>query len=107
MNRLSNGTLLVLAVVGFVIPNALFLPWVVSVWPDLGAMLRDPLALAFALDATLAMLWIAAYFARNAPGPVRWPWFIVLALLGGLAFAIPFFVWCNRAFSPTRRGRAA
>lgn len=96
MKTLSSTTLLVLAVVGFAIPNALFIPWVVRVWPDVGAMFRDPVAMAFALDATLAMIWIAAWMARDATARVRWPWFIVLSFLGGMGFAIPFWLWLNR-----------
>ena len=29
-------------------------------------------------------------------GPVRaWPWFVVLSLVGGLGFSIPFYLWLN------------
>ena len=96
MTRLSNATLLVLAAVGFAIPNAFFIPWLVSVWPDVTAMLRDRAATALLLDATIAMIWIAAWMARDTAARVRWPWFIVLSFLGGLGFAIPLWLWLNR-----------
>jgi hypothetical protein len=27
---------------------------------------------------------------------VRWHWFVVLSLVGGLGFSIPFYIWLNR-----------
>ena len=65
------------------------------------AILEDTLLLAFMFDLLLTMVILAVYFARTPPGPVRWPWFIVFALVGGVCFALPFFWWINQ-----RRSRA-
>jgi hypothetical protein len=39
---------------------------------------------------------MAYYFARNPIGPVAWYWFVVLSLIGGLGFGIPFYYWLNK-----------
>jgi hypothetical protein len=36
------------------------------------------------------------YFAKNPPGKVRWYWFLVLSLAGGIGFSIPFYWWLNK-----------
>ena len=45
---------------------------------------------------------LAGFFAVRPIGPVRWYWFIVLSLLGGMAFSLPLYWWLN-----TRRQVAA
>jgi hypothetical protein len=47
------------------------------------------------LDAFIAMGLLAWYFAKWPIGRVRWPWFVALSLLGGLAFSIPLYWWLN------------
>ena len=50
---------------------------------------------AFILDCFMAMAILAVYFARRPIGPLRWPWFVGLSLLGGLAFSLPLYYWLN------------
>lgn len=87
--------LLVAALFGLVVPNGLFVMWLLTEFDGIGAMLSNRLALAFMLEAMLMLVLLAVYFARHPPGPIRWPWFVVLSLLGGLGFGLPFFFWLN------------
>jgi hypothetical protein len=88
--------LLVIALFGLLVPNGLFLYWLFDEFDGIAAMLQNKLALGFMLDAFLAMGLLAYYFARKPIGPVSWYWFIVLSLLGGLGFSLPFYWWLNK-----------
>lgn len=88
--------LLVVAFVGLVIGDGLFIYWLFFDFHGLAAVLRDPLALAFIVDALLTLGILTVYFARHPPGRFRWPWFVVLSLLGGLCFGLPFYWWMNK-----------
>jgi len=88
--------LLLLALIGFVVPNGFFVYWLAFEYHGLGPVLQDKLALGFILDAVLALVILAAWFARHPIGRVKWPAFVVLSLLGGLGFSLPFYYWLNR-----------
>ena len=87
--------LIVLAVIGLLAPGGLFLLWVHHDYTTLSAALADWLAMAYFLDLVMATILLAYLFARKPIGPVKWYWFIPMAPLGTLAFAIPFFMWLN------------
>lgn len=91
--------LLLVGFVGLVVGDGLFVYWLINDFQGIGAVLHDRLALSFMFDALLTLLILTVHFAHRPPGPVRWPWFVVLALLGGLCFGVPVFWWLN-----TRRG---
>jgi hypothetical protein len=95
--------LLVLAAVGNLVPGGLFLYWLFNDYTSLSAALSDTLALAFFVDLLISTFVLAYFFARKPLGPVRWPWFVALSLLGTLAFAIPLFVWLNWRRTPAPR----
>ena len=45
-------------------------------------------------------------------GPVKWPWFVLLSLVGGLGFSLPLYYWLNQRRSrpgawPERRAGAS
>lgn len=88
--------LLVAAAFGLLVPNGLFVWWLLHDWHGLGAVLQDRLAMGFILDALLALVLLAWSFARAPIGRVRWPWFVVLSLIGGLGFGLPLYWWLNR-----------
>lgn len=69
--------------------------WVVNDYQGLRPVFADHLAMAFILDASMAMAILAVYFARHPIGPVRWPIFVILSILGGLWFSLPFYWWMN------------
>jgi len=48
------------------------------------------------MNVLLVLIILGVYFARRPIGPVKWYWFIVLSLLGGLGFSLPLYYWLNR-----------
>ena len=88
--------LLLIALLGFVVPNSFLIYWLVFEFHGLSPVLHDKLAVSFMLDLLLALIILGAYFARRPIGPVKWYWFILLSLLGGLAFSLPLYYWLNR-----------
>ncbi len=95
--------LLIIAALGFLVPNGFFLYWLSSEYNGLAPVLQDKLALGFILDVTMALVLLAWHFAKNPPGAWRWPWFVGLSLLGGLGFSLPLYWWLNR--EPVHRVR--
>jgi hypothetical protein len=96
--------LLAIALFGLLVPNGLFVHWLLSDYRGLAVVLGNRLALAFMLDAFLVLVLLSVYFARHPIGPVRWPWFVVLSIVGGLGFSLPFYWWLN---GRATRNRAA
>jgi hypothetical protein len=88
--------LLAIALFGLIVPNGLFLYWLIYEYDGVMSVAANKLGLAFMLDAFLAMGLLAYYFARNPIGRFRWYWFVLLSLLGGLGFSIPLFWWLNK-----------
>ena len=87
--------LLVIAAVGFIIPNGLFINWLVVDYHGVAAVMQDKLAIAFILDAFMTLVLLSVYFARKPIGAVRWHWFTLLSILGGLGFGLPLYYWLN------------
>jgi hypothetical protein len=87
--------LLLVALFGLFVPNGIFIYWLLTEFRGLEDVVNNRLALAFIIEAFAVMLMLAYYFARNPIGTVKWYWFIVLSLIGGIGFAIPFYYWLN------------
>jgi hypothetical protein len=87
--------LLLIALVGFTVPNGYFLYWLFNEFDGFGPVLNDHLAMGFILDCVVAVALLAYQFARHPIGPVRWPWFVLLSLAGGLGFSLPLYWWLN------------
>ena len=87
--------LLVVALFGLLVPNGFFLYWLVNEFQGIRPIVANHLAMGFILDAFMAMIVLAVYFARRPIGPVRWPAFVLLSILGGLGFSLPFYWWMN------------
>ncbi len=79
-----------------VVPNGFFLYWLLYEYDGLASVARNNLALAFMMDAFLAMVLLAYYFARKPIGRVKWYWFVVLSIVGGLVFSLPLYWWLNK-----------
>ena len=97
--------LLLIAAVGLIVPNGLFL--YASAHPALacGSLPGNKLALAYMIDCFMVLGLLAFHYARSPIGPVKWYWFLLLSLLGGLGFSVPFFWWLNeRKTSPSLAG---
>ena len=88
--------LLAIAAFGFLVPNGFFLYWLFVEFDGLGPVVENTHALAFILDVLVALILLSVYFARRPIGPVRWYWFVVLSLAGGLGFSLPLYYWLNQ-----------
>ena len=88
--------LVIVAFLGLVLGDGIFVWWLVSDYRGLGAMLSDRLALSFMVDAALTLTILCVHFARQPPGRVHWSWFLVLSLVGGLCFGLPFYWWLSK-----------
>ncbi len=95
--------LVFLAVIGNLAPGGLFLYWLLHDYSSLSAALSDTLALAFFVDLLMSTFLLAYLFDRKPLGPIKWPWFVALSLLGTLAFSIPLFIWLNWRRAPAPR----
>ena len=93
--EVENVWLILAAVVGMLVPGGLFLYWLAHDYSSWSAALSDRMAVAFFVDLLISTFLLAYLFARKPLGPVKWPWFVALSLLGTLAFAIPLFIWLN------------
>lgn len=79
----------ILGVVGLVGLNGVFVYSLLYRRDDILSALRNPVALAFIVEAFVVMglmAWLLGKWQRNRLG---WGWFVVLTLIGGLAFGIP------------------
>lgn len=88
--------LLAVALFGLLVPNGIFVYWLLYEYQGLGPVLQNHLALGFILDVLLTLVILSVYFARHPIGAVRWPWFVVLSLIGGFGFSLPFYYWLNQ-----------
>ena len=89
--------ILIAALFGLLVPNGLFIYWLLTEFHGVGDVINDRLALAFIIEAFLVLVIMAVYFARNPIGTVKWYCFVVLSLIGGLGFGIPFYYWWNKS----------
>lgn len=88
--------ILLIALFGLFVPNGIFIYWLFTEFQSVNDFLQDWLALGFIIDAVMVMLMLAYWFAKNPLGKVKWYWFIVFSLIGGLGFSLPFYYWLNQ-----------
>ena len=101
-SRAEERTLAWVALFGLLVPNGVFLA---SVFRDPAAMVRvlaDPLAAAFIAEAFLLMVLLAWLIHRSGWRSPGWGSFLLMSLLGSLAFSVPGFLWL--ASRSRRRG---
>lgn len=87
---------MLIALLGLLVPNGIFFYWLLYECDRVTGVVQIKLAIASILAAFLAMGLLAFYFAGNPIGKIKWYWFILLSLLGGLGFSIPFYRWLNK-----------
>ncbi len=88
--------LLVVSAFGLIVPNGLFLYWLFVEYQGLTQLWSNRLALAFIMDAFIALALLSYWYARHPIGRVRWPVFVALSIIGGLAFSLPLYWWLNQ-----------
>ena len=79
----------VVGVVGMIGLNGLFVYGLMYRRDAIQEALRNPIALAFILEAFVVMGLVAWVFGRWGRNRLGWGWIVVLCLIGGLAFGIP------------------
>ena len=89
-------TLLLVALFGLLVPNSIFIYWLIYEHKHVSDFWDDRLTLAFIIDALMLLIILAVYFARNPIGKIKCYWFVVLSLVGGLGFSLPFYWWLNK-----------
>jgi hypothetical protein len=96
--------LAIVAAFGLVVVNGAFL-YSLAARPDaLESALRNPLAAAFIVEALVLVGVLAWLLRRNGWSRLSWGWFVVLSLLGSLAFALPVAILWGRG-GRTRESR--
>ena len=71
-------------------------------WTALG----NPISLAFMIEALLMVALLAYLLTKWKVTTLRWPWFVLLSLLGSLAFALPVvLLYGGRKRSLSEAGR--
>jgi len=71
----------------------------------LATTLADPIAMAFIAEALLLVPVLAWLLGRWGVSRRPWPWFVVLSMLGGLAFALPVVLLWGRDREAAREGQ--
>ena len=100
--RMERLSLWLLAIVGFVAVNGAFLYGLLR--PQvLQAALANPLALTFMAEALLLMGARAYLSTKWRVSALGWGWFVVLSLLGSMAFALPVVLLWPKAARPSSR----
>lgn len=87
--------LLTIALFGLLVPNGMFFYYVFVEFTSFRDVLSNWLALGFIIDAFMATGLLAFWFARHPQGRYTWRMFVLLSLLGGLGFSLPFFTYLN------------
>jgi hypothetical protein len=88
--------LLTIALFGLFVPNGIFLYYIFVEFTSITEVLNNLLALGFIIDAVMATGLLAWWFAKNPLGKYSWKMFVMLSLLGGLGFSLPFFYYLNK-----------
>jgi hypothetical protein len=88
--------LLLIALFGLLVPNGIFIYWLLTEFNSGSDVLGNHLALGFMIEAFVLLGLLAYWFAKNPIGPIKWYWFIVLSLIGGIGFGLPFYWWLNK-----------
>ncbi len=96
----TRSFLLLLAGLGIVVPNGVFLWCLFADFDLVLAALRNPVALVFIAEAFLVMGLLAWLARRSGRGPGAGA-FIVMSLLGSLAFSVPAWLWLASREKPS------
>lgn len=97
----ERAWLVALAGFGFVAVNGAFLYGLIAQPGSLRAALTNPISLAFLVEALLMLVALAYLLGKWGVSRLSWGWFLLLSLLGSMAFALPVvLLWRGRRASP-------
>ncbi|HEX6729734.1 MAG TPA: hypothetical protein VF074_06975 [Pyrinomonadaceae bacterium] len=100
--RTHEKVLIALAIFGLMVPNGLFLYYSLFAPAVLRAAFANPIAFVFMLESFLLMFlfaWLIHHRGYRSPG---WLAFIVMSLVGSMAFSVPAFLYLS-----SRKARSA
>ncbi|MBP6507230.1 MAG: hypothetical protein KA257_06665 [Opitutaceae bacterium] len=90
--RESSG-LVALAIFGLLVPNGIFLYYFFTAPEVVRQTLSNPVALVFIAEAFFLMFLLAWLLRRaGSTKPTGWV-FVVLSLVGSMAFSVPVALW--------------
>lgn len=92
LNRFASPVLVLVAAVGFFGLNGVFLFYALARPEVMIDALANPISVVFMLEAFLLMGFLAWLIARTGIRTPSWRLFVVLSLVGSLAFSVPAFV---------------
>lgn len=95
-SRRERLWLWVVAAFGFIVINGAFAYGLVSRPQALAEAMANPIALAFMIEAVVLVGVFAYLLRRWRVNRLGWGWFVVLSLLGSIAFALPFVLLWRR-----------
>ena len=91
-----------LAVIGVVAVNGGFFYGVIAKPGSFQAALTNPISLAFLVEALLMLVALAYLLGKWGVSRLSWKWFLLLSLVGSMAFALPVvLLWRGRRDSPS------
>ncbi len=101
-SRGEKVALVALGVVGLLGINAVF-AWAIVFRPQaMWDALANPVSAVFVAEAFLVMGFLAYLMRKWGVARLGWGWFVVLSLLGSMAFALPVvLLWRRRTPPPT------
>ncbi|HMP91154.1 MAG TPA: hypothetical protein PJ991_13205 [Kiritimatiellia bacterium] len=100
----QQAGLLFLALFGLLIPNGIFLYYAFTDFSVVWEALGNPVSAVFIAEAMGLMIFFAWLLNRlNFRRPGAWG-FIIMSLLGSMAFSIPAFLWWHNRASRHKTG---
>lgn len=91
--KTQEQMLCLLAVIGLIVPNGVFIYFATTRWDPVIAALTNPVSLVFIVEA-FALMFLFAWLIRRqrltAPGGLA---FIAMSLLGSMMFSVPACLW--------------
>jgi hypothetical protein len=91
--RPYRGLFLLLSILGFLLINLPFLYFAFFEKAVYDTAMSNGVALVFMSEAFLLMLLVAFLIAKLGLKKPGWLWFIVLSILGSMAFSVPFYLY--------------
>ena len=98
LHRTQEWILLVLAIIGLLGPNGLFI-WATVARPELlSAAMGNPVAQVFMVEAFVLMFLFAYLIARQGLRSPGWLTFILMSLAGSMMFSVPacLYLWSRQ-----------
>lgn len=103
LTTLQRSLLLGCAFAGLVVPNGIFLYYLVTDFSVVSAAHTNPVGAAFIGEAIFLMALLAWLLKRALPDSRHWLGFLAASVIGSLAFSVPLFlVLVSRKSTPSQ-----